>query len=123
MTFTRILLEGNIGKDPEFRLTKDGEELLTFPLAVSRSRKVGNEWKQETTWFQIAYKNANANALSTRLRKGQQVFIKSQELKVVPWKGRDGAKAEIHVLAVFIDPLDEVRAAGGSYPRPEDVWE
>ena len=70
-----ITLIGNLGRDSELRKTETGRDVLSFSVACSRSYKVQNEWKTETTWFDVCIWGDRARKLQSALTKGTKVFV------------------------------------------------
>mgnify|MGYP005713944845 CR=1 FL=1 len=52
-SLNKVMLIGNVGQDPELRYTPDGNPVANFSIAVNRRRRVGEEYKDETEWFNI----------------------------------------------------------------------
>lgn len=119
----RIILVGNLGRDPKLVRARGGSEMLTFSLAVNRGRKnTFGDWENQTTWYEIAYTGKDAQTLAGQLSKGREIMIKAGEIKAVPWKDQQGdIHAALHVKASLIDPLVNAYADQG-YKAPEDVW-
>ena len=91
-SLNKILLIGNLGKDPEIRYTPDGSAVATFSLATSEnwtdksgSRQEHTEWHTIVAWGRLA-------DLSKRfLSKGRQVYIEGR-IRSRDWTDRDGNK-------------------------------
>lgn len=75
----KILLIGNLGRDPEMTYTPKGTAVTRFSLAVSRNTKSPSGEKQiETEWFNITAWNQLAEICSQYLKKGQKVYIEGR---------------------------------------------
>src|SRR3954469_25049194 len=72
----KIMLIGNLGKDPEMTYTPSGTAVTKFSLAVNHPGKTTDgERKTETDWFTIVVWKTLAETCATYLRKGQKVYI------------------------------------------------
>jgi single-strand DNA-binding protein len=66
-------LTGNLTRDPELRFTTGGRAVCSFGLAVNRRWKQGEEWKEETSFFNIVAWGDMAENVATSLTKGSRV--------------------------------------------------
>ena len=75
----KIMLIGNLGKDPEMNYTPSGVALTKFSLAVNRVTKTPTGEKQkETDWFNIVVWRQLAETCNTYLHKGDKVYIEGR---------------------------------------------
>ena len=76
----KIMLIGNLGRDPEMNYTPDGTAVTRFSLAVvtRTTKSATGERLQETEWFNITAWRQLAETCSTYLKKGQKVFIEGR---------------------------------------------
>ncbi len=74
----KIMLIGNLGRDPDMSYTTSGLAVTKFSMAVNRVSKVGGERKEETEWFNIVAWNQLAETCNTYLKKGQKVFVEGR---------------------------------------------
>ena len=111
----KVMLIGNLGKDPEMRFTANGLAVTTFSVAVNRnSRNAEGEWREETDWFNIVAWRDLAERVAQNLTKGRKVFVEGR-LQTRSWDGQDGQKHYMtEVVANQIIYLD--RAPGGAMP-------
>ena len=79
-SLNKIMLIGNIGKEPEMRALQNGNAILTFNLATTKNFKKNDNWENITEWHSITFFGKNAEYLNGKLKKGMQVFV-SGELK------------------------------------------
>jgi len=90
MSFNKIILVGNLGRDPELRYTAQGTPVCSFSMATNERRKDRNgEMQDQTTWFRITLWNRLAETASQYLQKGRQVYIEGR-LRVEEYTDRDG---------------------------------
>lgn len=115
----KVILVGNLGKDPEIRQTQDGMKIGNFSIATSESwkDKVTGERKEKTEWHRIVVMNENlVNVLEQYIRKGSKVYVEGQ-LQTRKWTDQAGVErytTEI-VIARFrgeITMLDSKGSAG-----------
>lgn len=90
MSFNKITIIGNLGRDPELRYTPQGDAVCDFSVAVNdRKRDKAGEWQDVTTWFKITFWRKQAENASKYLTKGRQVYIEGK-LQIEEWTDRDG---------------------------------
>lgn len=108
----KVMLIGNLGKDPEMRYTANGTARTTFSLAVGRSFKDDNGRREETEWFQVVTWQKLAEIVATNLTKGRKVYIEGR-LATRSYDGQDGIKRYVtEVVANQVLFLE---------PRPQDA--
>jgi len=90
MSFNKIIIIGNLGRDPELRYTPQGDAVCNFSVAVNDKRrdKTG-ELQDTTTWFRVTLWRRQAENASKYLTKGSPIYIEGR-LKVEEWTDRDG---------------------------------
>jgi|SRR5437660_4695556 len=75
----KIMLIGNLGRDPEMSYTESGIAVTKFSLAVNRiTRSASGERQTETDWFNIVAWQKLAETCNAYLKKGQKVFIEGR---------------------------------------------
>lgn len=91
LSVNKVILVGNLGKDPELRSTPNGKSVCTFSIATSERYldKVTNEWKDITEWHNIVIWERLADYAAQRLKKGSKVYIEGS-LKHRSYEGKDG---------------------------------
>lgn len=88
----RVMLLGNLGADPELKMTQGGQAVLKMRLATTESYLDRNRVKQEKTeWHSIVVWGKRAEALGKFLTKGARLFIEGS-LQTTSWEGNDGKK-------------------------------
>ena len=111
----KVILIGNLGKDPEVRSLPSGQPVATWTMATSRRWRDKNGQKQEQTeWHQIVCFGKQAEIAGQYLQKGKQVFIEGS-LATREWNDRDGNKrqtTEVRALRVIMLGRGEGRAEG-----------
>ncbi len=90
----KVILVGNLGKDPEVRHTQDGKAIVSFSVATSenwRDKSTG-EKKEKTEWHRVViFSEGLAKVAEQYLKKGQTVYIEGQ-LQTRKWTDKDGVE-------------------------------
>lgn len=86
----KVILLGNLGKDPEKRVTPSGMNICNLTVATSRRRKGGDgQWSEETEWHRIVLFDRLADTAAQYLRKGQPVYVEGR-IQTRKWQDKDG---------------------------------
>ncbi|MFH1413822.1 MAG: single-stranded DNA-binding protein [Candidatus Omnitrophota bacterium] len=111
--FNRVLLMGNLTKDPELRYTPQGTAVVNLRLAVNRRYKNKNqELKEETCFITAVVWNRQAETCNQYLHKGSSCFIEGR-LQSRSWEDNSGQKRNvIEVRAERVQFLGAPRAKG-----------
>ena len=99
----KVILIGNLGRDPELRYTKGGQAVANFSLATSDSFTNREGTREERTeWHRIVAWAKTAELCAKYLNKGRTVYIEGQ-LRTRDWEDKDGNKrqtTEVHAQTV-----------------------
>jgi single-strand DNA-binding protein len=111
----KIMLIGNLGRDPEMNYTQNGTALTKFSLAVSRSYKTSSgDKRDETEWFNIVAWDKLAELCNQYLHKGNKVYIEGR-ISQRKYTDRDGIqRTAVEVVASDMEILTPKSAQGGS---------
>jgi single-strand DNA-binding protein len=110
-SFNRVILLGNLTRDPELRYLQSGTAVVDIGLAVNDKRKNANgEWVEETTFVDVTLWGRTAEVVGEYLGKGSPVLIEGR-LKLDTWEGQDGQKRS--KLKVVGERMQMVGAKGG----------
>lgn len=103
----RVILIGNLGKDPEFRMLDSGAAIARFSLATNESyRDKSGDWQQTTEWHDIVVWRNLAERANTSLKKGMTVYVEGK-LTHRSWQDQDGnTKRTTEVVASYFRVLD-----------------
>jgi single-strand DNA-binding protein len=103
----KIMLIGNLGRDPELTVTSEGTPVTKFSLAVSRRYKGANgEQKEETEWFSVVAWRHLAEICEQYLHKGSKVYIEGR-LSQRKYTDREGVqRTAVEVIASDMQMLD-----------------
>ncbi|MBI1273895.1 MAG: single-stranded DNA-binding protein [Alphaproteobacteria bacterium] len=88
----KVILVGNLGKDPEVRTFQNGGRVASFSVATSENwkDKATGERKERTEWHRISVLNENlVNIVERYLKKGSKVYLEGQ-LETRKWQDKDG---------------------------------
>ncbi len=121
MSFNKITLVGNLGRDPELRYTPQGNPVCSFTLATNeRRRDKSGEFQDITLWFRVTLWGNMAENAAKYLSKGRPVYIEGR-LRVEEWTDRDNNQR--YTLEVNATDMQFIgsRADGdsGDYSRTE----
>jgi single-strand DNA-binding protein len=115
-SLNKVMLIGNVGRDPEMRYTANGTAQTSFSIAVNRNfRGPDGEWKEETEWFNIVAWRDLAERLSQNVVKGRQVYVEGR-LQTRTWDDDQGVKhyrTEVIANSVLLLGPRERGAEGG----------
>ncbi len=114
MSFNKIIVVGNLGRDPELRYTPQGTAVCSFTVATNERRKDrAGEQQDVTTWFRVTLWGKQAETASKYLSKGRSVYVEGR-LHVEEWTDRDGKQRHtLEVNASDVQFLDSGNASGG----------
>ena len=90
----KVILVGNLGKDPEVRAMQSGDKVCSFSVATSESwkDKASGERKEKTEWHRVSIFNQNLVGIAERyLKKGSKVYIEGQ-LETRKYTDKDGVE-------------------------------
>jgi single-strand DNA-binding protein len=108
----RVMLLGNLGADPELRMTSGGQAVLKLRLATSETYMDKNRTRQERTeWHNVVIWGKRAEALAKILTKGTRIFVEGG-LRTSSYDDRDGNK-KYRTEIVCSNILLQGRAGGG----------
>jgi len=98
-SFNKVLLMGNLTRDPELRYTTSGAAVASFGLAVNRKFKQGEEWKDEVCFVDITVWAKQGENCAQYLHKGSLVFLEGR-LNYQTWEADGGKKrSKLEVVA------------------------
>lgn len=120
----KVILIGNLGKDPEVRYLETGVAVANFPLATSETffDKTSNEKRSVTEWHNIVVWRGLAEVAEKYLKKGQKVYIEGK-LRTHSWDDKDNqTRYTTEIVAENMTMLgrmneDESKSINPSYPK------
>jgi single-strand DNA-binding protein len=118
----KVILVGNLGKDPETRYLPSGGAVTNITLATSDSWKDKQTGQQQerTEWHRVVFFNRLAEIAAEYLKKGSKVYVEGS-LRTRKWQGQDGQdRYTTEIVAAEMQMLDS-RGGGGDFsPPPQD---
>jgi single-strand DNA-binding protein len=128
----KVILVGNLGKDPETRYMPSGKAVTNFSIATSESwkDKQTGEQKEQTEWHNIVMYDRLAEIAAEYLRKGSQVYVEGR-LRTRKWQDKEGRdRYTTEIIANEMQMLGSRGGAGGGMgtesraePRPAATTE
>lgn len=87
----KVILIGNLGKDPDVRYMPSGGAVTNAPLATSETwkDKQTGERREKTEWHRLVFFNRLAEVAGEYLRKGSQIYVEGR-IQTRKWQGQDG---------------------------------
>ena len=110
----KVILVGNLGRDPETRYMPDGGAITNISIATTSTWKDKSGEKQEATeWHRIAFFGKLAEIAGEYLKKGSQVYVEGK-LRTRKWQDKDGQdKYTTEVIADAMQMLGSRQGMGG----------
>jgi single-strand DNA-binding protein len=115
MSINRVILTGNLSRDPEVKRTQSGMAVMSFGLAVNDRRKnpQSGEWEDYVNWVDCTMFGTRAESVSNYISKGSKVGIEGK-LRYSSWE-KDGQKRS--KLEVIVDEI-ELMSKGQQQSKP-----
>lgn len=115
MSFNKIIVVGNLGRDPEMRYTPQGTPVCTFSIASNERRKTSAGEQQDiTTWFRVTVWGKQAETVSKYLSKGRSVYVEGR-LHLEEWTDKEGKPR--YTLEVNASDVHFIDGAAGAADR------
>jgi single-strand DNA-binding protein len=122
----KVILIGNLGRDPEVRYTSGGQAVASLRIATSRSwtDKASGQKKEETEWHDVEVWGKQAEQCGEYLSKGRQVYVEGR-LKTDKWQdkqsGQDRYKVKVVAESVRFLSSGGARGTGAGAPGGRPV--
>lgn len=98
-SYNRVILVGNLTRDPELRTTQSGSTVATIGLAVNeRRRDQSGNWTEEPNFFDVDVWNRSAEVLRDYTRKGSSILVEGR-LKQDVWEQDGQKRSKVKVIA------------------------
>jgi single-strand DNA-binding protein len=120
VAFSKVMIIGNLGRDPEMRYTPSGRPVTEFSVAVNQSTKnqQTGEWVEATDWFRVTVWGDRAERTAEQVRKGNRVFVEGR-FRTREFEARDGQKRiSLEITAdnvISLEARSREDAEGGSF--------
>ena len=111
----KVIIVGNLGRDPEMRTFPDGGSLCNVAIATSRTwkDKTSGEKQEETEWHRVVFRDRLAEIAGEYLKKGRSVYVEGR-LKTRKWTDKDGVeKFTTEIVATDMQLLGSREGLGG----------
>ncbi len=118
--FNRIILIGNLTKDPELRYTPQGTPVSTFRIAVNTKYKQSDEAREDTLFIDIVTFGKQAETCSQYLSKGKSVLVEGR-LQERRWESEGQQKSKFEVVAQTVRFLSRKGGEGRTTTDAEIV--
>src|SRR6267142_365968 len=119
----KVIVVGNLGRDPETRYMPDGAAITNVSVATSFqwTDKASGEKKEETEWHRVVFRGKLAEIAGEYLKKGSQVYVEGR-LRTRKWQDNEGQdKYTTEIMATEMKMLGSRSGAGE--PRAEPAME
>ena len=119
-SYNRVIMLGNLTRDPELRYTPSGTAVTEIGLAVNERRKNANgEWVEEVNFFDVTLWGRTAEVVSEYCGKGSPLFVEGR-LKQDKWQDKNTGenRYKLKIIGDRIQLLGSKGGGGGGGPRP-----
>jgi single-strand DNA-binding protein len=118
-SINKVILVGNLGRDPEVRYMPSGDAMANIALATTDKwkDKASGEQKEATEWHRVAFFGKLAEIVGQHLKKGSQVYLEGK-LRTRKWTDKEGV--ERYTTEIIADTMQMLGSkSGGSVPMEE----
>jgi single-strand DNA-binding protein len=115
----KVIVVGNLGRDPETRYMPDGAAITNVSVATSFqwTDKASGEKKEETEWHRVVFRGKLAEVAGEYLKKGSQVYVEGR-LRTRKWQDKEGQ--DKYTTEIMADRMQMLGSrAGSGEPRSE----
>jgi len=115
----KVILVGNLGRDPEIRTLENGSKVAQFSIATTESYKdkAGN-WQDQTEWHNIVVWRYLADKAENSLKKGSKVYLEGK-IRTRSWTDKDNnTRYTTEIIGDKMLVLDKREGGNGNYPPP-----
>ena len=116
MSINRVVLTGNLTRDPELRRTQSGMAIMSFGIAVNDRRKNSQtgEWEDYANFIDCTMFGSRAESVSNYLSKGSKVGLEGK-LRYSTWEREGQKRSKLEVIVDDIEFLSPRNGQGGGY--------
>ena len=124
----KVILVGNVGKDPEVRHLESGAVLATLTIATTESYKnQSGEKVSQTEWHNLVFWNNLAGIVEKYVKKGDKIYVEGK-IKTRSYEAQDGSKK--YITEIFVSTLQMLGSpsrqnsgnAPSNHPEPEESY-
>ncbi|MDO4512396.1 MAG: single-stranded DNA-binding protein [Bacteroidales bacterium] len=103
MSVNKVILIGNVGKDPDIRYPQQGQCVASFSLATTEKFTSNGQLTERTEWHNIVVWGKQAETVEKYVRKGTKLYIEGK-LRTRQWEDRNAIKR--YVTEVYVDTFE-----------------
>lgn len=106
MSVNKVILLGNVGRDPDVRYPSQGQTVASFPLATSDrayTTSAGTQVPERTEWHNIVMWGRNAEVAEKYIRKGSRLYIEGR-LRTRNWEDKN--KIKRYITEIYVDTFE-----------------
>ena len=120
-SLNKVMIMGNLTRDPEVRYTPKGQAVVDIGLAVNRRYKVENETREEVTFIDVTFWGRSAEIISQYMKKGRPLYVEGR-LQLDSWedKATGQKKSRLKVIGDEFQFLGGRDGAPGGGGGPDD---
>jgi single-strand DNA-binding protein len=120
-SLNKVMLMGNLTRDPEIRYTPKGQAVTDIGLAINRRYKVENEVREEVTFVDITFWGKSAEIIGQYLKKGRPLYVEGR-LQLDTWDDKQTGqkKSRLKVIGDEFQFIDSKPAGAGEGGRPDE---
>ena len=117
----RVILIGNLGRDPEVRRLENGAVVAKFPIATNENYKDSNgNWQQLTEWHDIIVWRQLAERAESSLKKGMAVYVEGK-ITHRKWTDKDGNnRYSTEIVSNYFRVINREKTSPGYFPSAND---
>jgi single-strand DNA-binding protein len=124
----KVIILGNLGRDPELRYTQTGQAVANFTMATTEKWGEGGDRKEKTEWHRVVAWGRTAELCAQYLAKGRSAYVEGR-LQTREWEDKDGHKRTTTEIVAFSvqflgaprDPVEGANQRGASPPPGDDI--
>ncbi|WP_263381598.1 single-stranded DNA-binding protein [Granulicella arctica] len=108
----KVLLLGNVGKDPEMRATAGGTQVASFTLATAdRAKDAQGNWADKTEWHNLVAFNRTAEIVRDYVKKGTQIYVEGK-IQTRSWDDKESGQKKYRT-EILVNELTLLGKGGG----------
>ncbi len=120
VSFNKVILLGNLTKDPELRYNPSGKAVASLSIAVNKRPRPGEDPKDAVSYFDVVVWDKQAETCSSYLSKGSGVLVEGR-LQQRRWEQDGQKRSKVEIVASNIQFMPKKQA--GSEPEAEDIMD
>jgi single-strand DNA-binding protein len=110
----KVILLGNVGKDPEIRTSQGGMTIASFSLATAERSKENGEWVDKTEWHSLVCFQRTAEIVRDYVKKGSQLYIEGK-IQTRSWDDKESGEKKYRSEIL----VNELNLIGGRERKDE----